>query len=110
MSILLTPASWFQIPRVGVGPEVVAFWVAVKVKPHSVTLDLRGGEAEWGEGGADARHFIMQWPRSAVLSQMRRSRTLPYLCHGENAEQRRVTGVKPLQLHPHLKTIPALRK
>lgn len=33
-----------------------------------------------------------------------------YLCHGENAEQRWVTGVQPLQLHPHLKTVPALRK
>lgn len=44
VSVLLTPASWFQIPRVSVGPEVVAFWVAVKVKSDSVTLYLRASK------------------------------------------------------------------
>lgn len=44
MAVLLAPASWFQIPRVGVGPEVVAFWVTVEMEPHPVTLDLTGGE------------------------------------------------------------------
>lgn len=56
MSVLLTPASWFQIPWVGVGPKVVAFWVTVKVKPHSVTLDLRGGRrGGWWTGA----HYSM---------------------------------------------------
>lgn len=44
MPILLTPASWFQIPRVGISPEVVAFWVTIKMEPHPITLDLTGRE------------------------------------------------------------------
>lgn len=44
MPVLLTPASWFHVPRVSVCPEVVAFWVTIKMEPHPVTLDLMGKE------------------------------------------------------------------
>ena len=45
MPILLTPASWFHVPGVGVSPEVVAFWVPVEMEPHPITLDLTGKRA-----------------------------------------------------------------
>lgn len=60
MAVLLAPASWFQIPRVGVGPEVVAFWVTVEMEPHPVTLDLPGRERALfllrGAAGGDRAH------------------------------------------------------
>lgn len=98
MPILLTPASWFQIPRVGVSPEVVAFWVTIEMEPHPITLDLTGKESK------RACYFIeksCKWSESAQHS---------YLCDAKHTEERGMTGVQPLQLHPHLKTIPALRK
>ncbi len=64
VSILLTPASWLYIPRVSVGPEVVAFWITIEVEPQPVTLDLErqhvsvSGNSLWWTGTHYALCFI----------------------------------------------------
>lgn len=40
MSIFLAPASWFQIPRVCICPEIITFRVTIKMEPQPITLDL----------------------------------------------------------------------
>lgn len=74
MSILLTPAGWFHVPRVGVGPEVVAFWVSIKVEPYPITLDLKGkGTAHtcellimYREKGIGTWSFAEQKPQTTI--------------------------------------------
>lgn len=104
VSILLTPAGWLHIPRVCIGPEVIAFWVTIKVKPHPVALDLRETHVpvrvSTTLGDKDTCLFVCFFD----------SHQHTYLCDGEHTEQGGVRRVQSLQLHSHLKAVPALRK